>query len=112
MVIKWFWRQPNAEKIVGLLGYKNRDISMAADIPIASIRFDAKMPIELKERLIEWAIVLNLVADFFKDKDKTILWFKMPNPLLGDMSPKDMIRAGRFKKLLKFIQSALDENQK
>jgi hypothetical protein len=40
-----------------------------------------------------------------------MLWFKVPNPLLGDVAPRDMIRFGRYKKLLKFIQSALEENQ-
>src|ERR1043166_1415219 len=70
-----------------------------------------KMPLELKERLTEWATALNLVYGFFKDKDKTILWFSIPNPLLGDMTPRDMIRVGRFKKLLNFIQTALEENK-
>lgn len=70
------------------------------------------MPNELKERITEWAIALNLVAGFFKDEKKTVLWFSMPNPLLGGMSPRDMIRVGRFKKLLKFIHNDLDENQR
>jgi hypothetical protein len=68
------------------------------------------MPAELRERLIEWATAINLVANFFGDGDKALLWFQTPNPLLGNMTPRDMIRVGRFKKLLKFIQTALDEN--
>ena len=70
------------------------------------------MPTELRERLTEWAIALNLVEGFFQDQKKTILWFSIPNPLLGDMSPRDMIRVGRFKKLLNFVQTALNENQR
>ncbi len=70
------------------------------------------MPAELRERLTQWATALNLVAGFFQDQGKTIIWFFMPNPLLGGMSPRDMIRVGRFKKLLNFIQTALDENQR
>ena len=46
------------------------------------------MPQELKERLIEWAAAINLVADFFKDRDKTLLWFSISNPFLGDQTPK------------------------
>ncbi len=104
---------PDGEKVVKLLNYKKADVSVAANVPVASIRYEPKkMPTELKERLTEWATALNLVAGFFKDNDKTILWFCMPNPLLGGMSPRDMIRVGRFKKLLNFIQSALDENQR
>lgn len=75
-------------------------------------RYNEKMPADLRERSIEWANALNLVAGYFKDEKKTLLWFCMPNPLLGGMSPKDMMRVGRFKKLLNFIQTALDENQR
>ena len=69
-------------------------------------------PKELRENLAEWTTALNLVAEFFQDQKKTIIWFSMPNPLLDGMSPRDMIRVGRFKKLLNFIQTALDENQR
>jgi hypothetical protein len=31
--------------------------------------------------------------------------------MLGDMAPRDMIRFDRFKKRLKFIQSALEMNR-
>ena len=104
---------PDGEKVVKLLNYKKADVSVAANVPVASVRYEPnKMPAELKERLTEWATALNLVAGFFQDNDKTILWFCMPNQLLGGMSPRDMIRVGRFKKLLHFIQAALDENQR
>jgi hypothetical protein len=78
---------------------------------MASIRYDLKMPEELMERMREWATALNLVANFFNDEHKTMLWFQLPNPLLGNMTPREMIRVGRFNKLLKFIQTALDENK-
>ena len=68
------------------------------------------MPSDLRERLVEWATAINLVGSYFNDANKTMLWFQISNPQLGGMSPRDMIRVGRFKKLLKFIQTALDEN--
>src|SRR5579862_7618647 len=103
----------DGEKVVKLLKYKKEDVSVATNIPLSSIRYDEKkMPAELRERLTQWATALNLVAGFFHDQKKTIIWFLMPNPLLGGMSPRDMIRVGRFKKLLNFIQTALDENQR
>ena len=103
---------PDGKKIVDLLRYKKEDVSTAANIPMPSIRYDQKMPEELRERLIEWAIAINLVANFFGDGDKATLWFQTANPLLGNMTPRDMIRIGRFKKLLKFIQTALEENRR
>lgn len=106
-------REPDAKKVMKFLSYKKEDVSVAANVPTASIRYEQnKMPPELRERVIEWATALNLVASFFNDVEKTILWFHVPNPLLGNMSPRDMIRVGRFKKLLRFIQTALAENQK
>ena len=99
------------DKVVELLNYKKTDVAAATNISINSIRYEEeRIPLELKERLTEWAIALNFVASFFKDADKTIIWFATPNPLLGNMSPRDMIRIGRFKKLLNFIQTALNEN--
>jgi len=38
------------------------------------------------------------------------LWFRLPNPLLGDVSPRDMIRYGRYAKLQEFVMDALAEN--
>ena len=54
--------------VVKILNYKKGDISVATKVPLNSIRYDEKMPSELKERLTEWAIAINLVAEFFNDK--------------------------------------------
>jgi hypothetical protein len=104
--------RPDGKKIVDFLKYKKEDVSTAANISVASVRYDQKIPEELETRLIEWATAINLVANFFQDASKTMVWFQTANPLLGDMTPRDMIRIGRFKKLLKFIQTALDENKR
>jgi len=103
---------PDFKKVIKLLEYQKKDVSVATGIPEQSIRFEKKMPSTLKERLIEWAIAINLVGIYFQDEHKTILWFRVSNPLLGNISPRDMIRIGRFNKLLKFIQTALDENSR
>ena len=104
--------EPEGKKVVDLLQYKKQDVAAAANVKVSSVRYDEKMPAELRDRLIEWAIAINSVGSYFKDQEKTVLWFKVPNPLLGGYSPKDMIRIGRFKKLFKFIQTALDENKR
>ena len=54
-----------------------------------------------------------LVLKFFDgDHLKTDLWFRSPNPLLGGtLSPDDMIQLRRAKKLLKFVQGQLAENE-
>lgn len=102
--------EPDGKKVAEFLKYKKEDVSVAANVPVSSVRYDAKMPSDLRERLVEWATAINLVGSHFNEVNKTMLWFQISNPQLGGMSPRDMIRVGRFKKLLKFIQTALDEN--
>ena len=100
------------KETVRMLKFRNEDVAVASNLPKTKVRYDQKMPAELKQRITEWAIAISLVASFFNDVDKTMLWFQAPNPMLGNVSPRDMIRLGRFKKLFKFIQTALDENQR
>ncbi len=104
--------EPDGKKVVEFLNYKKEDISVATGVAMNSVRYDERMPVELRQRLLEWAIAINLVGNYFKDRDKTILWFQVANPLLGNIAPRDMIRIGRFDKLLKFIQTALTENRR
>lgn len=99
-------------KVIEFVGFKKEDVSKAAGVPASSVRYDERMPQILKDRLREWANLFNLVAQFFKgDAVKTALWFKTPNPMLGGISPRDMIRFGRYQKLLKFILNAISQNQ-
>ena len=100
------------ERVIELLNFKKKDVATAAAVPFDSVRYDDKMPAELKERIEQWANLMQLVAEQFKNTDKTLLWFKMPNPMLGNVAPKDMIRYGRYKKLFKFVIQALQANQK
>lgn len=102
--------EPVGEKVVEILNYEKKDVAAASGVPLNSVRYDNRMPSDLRERLIEWATAINLVGSYFKEPDRTMLWFQVPNPQLGGMSPRDMIRVGRYKKLLKFIQTALEEN--
>lgn len=105
--------RPVYNRIKEFLEFKNEDISTATGIPLKSIRLDERMPLEVQERMREWANVLNLVAEHFNgDVRKTALWLTTSNPLLGNMAPRDMIRFGRYKKLFKFIFNALSENKR
>jgi len=52
----------------------------------------------------------QVVGLFEGDVNCAALWFRLPNPLLGDISPRDMIRYGRYAKLREFVVEALAEN--
>lgn len=52
-----------------------------------------------------------IVKDFLRgDRDKTLTWFHTPNPMLGMLTPLHMIQSGRSAKLIKFIESSMDDN--
>src|SRR6185312_8391972 len=82
----------DGQKVVEFLKYKKEDVSVASGVPMASVRYDAKMPVDLRERMTEWATAINLVGSHFNDPEKTMLWFQVPNPLLGGLAPRDLIR--------------------
>jgi hypothetical protein len=64
-------------------------------------------PHPVAQRLQEIANIANLVAEFFRgDVNKVSLWFELTNPMLGNMSPRNIIRAGRYTKVLNFILDA------
>jgi len=94
------------------LAFNNQQVAQASKIGKQRVRYDQKIPKELKQRLREWASALEKVADFFRgDVNKTIQWFQLPNPMLGNISPRDMIRYGRFNRLYSFILSSIDQNR-
>jgi hypothetical protein len=108
-----FWPDQafDAQRVVRFLELSKADVAKVADVAPSSVRFDHKIPKDVRDRIIEIANVCSLVAQFFQgDAAKTALWFKTKNPLLGNISPRDMIRYGRYEKLRRFVMEALDEN--
>ena len=104
---------PQYSKVVQFLDFNREDVSKIVGIPLGSVRYDEKMPVDLEVHMREWATLLNLVAEHFEgDAQKTSIWFSMPNPLLGNVRPRDMIRSGRYIKLFKFVVNALAENKR
>lgn len=96
------------KEVPKFLGFKKEDVAKAVDVPLSSVRYDDKIPQIMYDRLIEIANVIELVAGYFGgDLTKTALWFKISNPMLGNISPRDMIRYGRYKKLHAFISNSL-----
>lgn len=100
----------DAKKVPQFLSLKKQDVSRISSVAPSSVRYDDAMPESVKDRLEEIANTVNLVAQAFGgDVEKTSAWFRACNPLLGDISPRDMIRLGRYERLRKFIVSAMIE---
>ena len=100
----------NAKLVQTFLGLNKEDVARLADVSPKSVRFDVAMPEPVRERLQEIAISINWVAKVFQgDVDKTLAWFETRNPLLGDISPKEMIRLGWFERLRSHILASLQD---
>jgi hypothetical protein len=96
-----------------LLNLKKEDVSRLSAVSVKSVRYDDAMPEQVRNRLEEIASTINMVAQQFEgDVEKTVAWFKARNPLLGDISPRDMIRLGRYERLRKFIINAMIASRK
>jgi hypothetical protein len=104
----WKGNMVDFQKVRQFVNLDIRDIARMTGVPKASIRFDQRAPDEVKEQLEGIATICNLVYQFFKDEVKTKLWIQTPNSMLGNSAPRDMIRVGRYKKLLNFVTDALE----
>ena len=62
------------------------------------------------EMMRDFNYCLILLEPFFPNSTKAALWMNTPNPMLGDVAPKEMIRHGRTARLVRFIQVA-EENR-
>lgn len=51
------------------------------------------------------------ISAFFNDDEKSALWMETKNPLLGNVSPIDMMVMGRHQKLMDFINNSLEGNR-
>jgi uncharacterized protein (DUF2384 family) len=57
------------------------------------------------------AMCWDKVVAFFKDEEKARVWFATSNPLLGEISPNEMMMLGRHQKLIDFINNSLEGNR-
>jgi len=105
----WQGNTLNYQKVRDFTGFGVRDIARMTGAAQSSVRFDSKAPKEVREHLENIANICNLVFQFFQDDVKTKLWLQTPNPMLGNVSPRDMLRFGRYSKLLRFINQAMEE---
>lgn len=108
-----FWSNHGLDygRLADFLDLDKNALSKIGGVSKESVRFDDRIPKDLKDRLEQIATICSLVAEYFcGDIYKTALWFKTTNPSLGEVAPRDMIRYGRYKKLLKFVTDAREAN--
>ena len=108
-----FWAKHGLDyqRVTDFLNFDKNELSKISGLSKQSVRLDDRIPKDLKERLEQIANICCLVAEYFDgDPERTALWFKSSNPMLGGITPRDMIRYGRYKKLMAFITEARQAN--
>lgn len=102
----------NYKSVAEFLELGPESLSKMSGVSKSSVRFDNRIPPDLKTHLEQIANICSLVAEYFDgNAERTALWFKTPNPMLGGVTPRDMIRVGRYKKLLQFVSQAREDNE-
>ena len=105
------------EEVLDARGYMQRIAYLKSQFSHTSKKFAReyldKIPLSKKDpHAKERFEVEELVGAFFKNDDgKTALWMRSPNPLLGGMTPLELLEL-RPGKLLKFVTQQLAENEK
>ena len=99
----------NEQMLINFLGLTVEDISKFTGVPKADIIVDSKTSIITSEKLHAIAIMCQKISDFYQgDGESVVDWFQFANPLLGNISPTDMIRFGRLDKLSLFIDRLIE----
>lgn len=102
----------DAKRVVEFLQFTNADVAKISDVSRSSVRFEPeRIPDSVQERMVEIANICEIVADNFGgDAERTALWFREKNAMLGGITPKDMIRFGRYQKLLQILMDFKNGN--
>jgi uncharacterized protein (DUF2384 family) len=107
----WSNRGLDYRKVSEFLDLNTEDLSKIGGVSKRSVRLDSRISHGLAVGLERIANICVIVAGYFEDDvDKTALWFRTPNPMLGYISPRDMIRFGRSERLLTFAMEGRDAN--
>jgi hypothetical protein len=107
----WVNQVLDPQRVTKFLSLDKREVARISGVSPTSVRWDHKIPQEVVQHLTGIAVICGLVAQFFEgDAIKTQLWFQTKNPMLGNISPRDMVRYGRHEKLNRFVLDALAEN--
>lgn len=97
--------RPDIKKVRVFLSFTMNDVAQAAGVSKKAIQ--TKTPTAVLERFAEIARICEMVAQHFGDVEKAARWFKEPNPLFGDVAPRDVIRLGRYDTVNRFVTEAL-----
>jgi hypothetical protein len=55
--------------------------------------------------------IYELVFGFFNDERKARVWLRTSNPIRSGVSPRDMVRMGRYERLRRFVTQAIEEGR-
>ena len=92
------------QAVANTINFNRQEVSKATRININAVKYkEDEIPDKIKEFFISITWLLHTTHTYLKDKDKVIKWLDSPNPACGGYSPKDMIRMGQYKKLVRIV---------
>ena len=92
--------------VADTMNFNRQEISKATRVATNSIKYEEnKIPDQVKVFFIAMTWLLYTTHEHLKDGNKVIQWLDSPNPSCGGFSPKDMIRMGQYKKLVRMVSS-------
>jgi len=98
----------NVRELMGFLHLEKSEIAALCGIKQESVRFDERMPVDVRNLFIEIANMCELVGQYFEgDPVKTETWFKVVNPKLNNQSPVHLIKAGKCKDITDLLLSEI-----
>jgi predicted nucleotidyltransferase len=104
----WADRALDAGRVAHFLGLDRNELARIGGVAATSVRFDSKIPAQLRARLEEIGNTLSLVAEHLQDDGaRTSQWLRTRNPLLGEASPLELIRTGGYERLRRHVMDAL-----
>lgn len=94
--------------VIEFLNLDEYDISKTCGLSKKRTTQTSRLPRHAQETLEEIGDTINITTSFYEgDLSKTAMWFRTPNPMLNDLTPRDMVRFGMHEKLRKFIIDAV-----
>jgi hypothetical protein len=109
-----FWTDGifRARKVARFLDFTARDLKKISALIAARTGHLGERNLPGQDSVLQTlAVSCSRVAQYFEgNAAKTQLWFRLDNPMLGNVSPRTLILTGRAERLQQLIEDALAES--
>ena len=98
-MIKWF---KNDVELLKRFGLTRRSVAAILGVCYTSVRTQNKLTVKF---YLDLEKIILTADNHFKDKTRTTMWLRIQNPLLNNLSPIQIIRAGQIHTIVKLCKT-------